>query len=112
MQQNAYGATDGAMDEVDAYFRLLWGLLAVLGVMLILYALLKKRFSVLNVRGNSAIKVIEMRPLMPKKSLCLVEVGGCQYLLGLSADRITLIAELQQSKKNSFSEVFEQTRDR
>lgn len=108
----ATAATSTNVDDIDAYFRVLWGLLAVLGIILILYAILKKRFSILNPRSNSVIKVIEIRPLMPKKSLCLIEVKGRQYLLGLGAEQITLVAELSPKNNDSFTEIFNQSRDR
>lgn len=107
---HAAAATSAPTDEVAAYFRLLWGLLAVVGIMLVLYAVVKKRFSILHPRTNSAIKILEIRPLMPKKSLCLIEVRGKEYLLGISTDQISLLASLDASsldtaQKESFSEI-------
>jgi flagellar protein FliO/FliZ len=93
--------------ETGAMLRLTWGLLVVLGIMLILYALVRKRFSLFQSPTGSAIKIVELRHLMPKKSLCLVEVRGRHYLLGLSADRVSLIAELPGDKKESFAAALE-----
>lgn len=103
--QAAAAASSGQADEIAAYFRLLWGLLAVVGILLVLYAFVKKKFSFLNPRGHSAIKVLEIRPLQPRKALCLIEVRGKEFLLGLSADHITLLAELNQPSTGSFSEI-------
>lgn len=95
--------------ETGAMLRLTWGLLVVLGIMLILYALVRKRFSLFQSPTGSAIEVVELRHLMPKKSLCLVEVRGQHYLLGLSADRVSLIAELPGERKESFATALEQS---
>ena len=79
-----------------AYLRFLAAMVLVIGIMLVLYALLKKRFSLLHNRGDSHIRVLETRPLAPRKSLCLVEVSGEEFLLGLSQDGISLLAALGQ----------------
>ncbi len=76
-----------------------WALLVVTGLILAIYGLAKKRLF-LGKMGGNAIKIIEMRPLMPKSSLALVEVRGKEYLLGISADRIQLIADLSQDAKD------------
>ena len=76
-----------------------WALLVVTGLILAIYGLAKKRLF-LGKMGGNAIKIIEMRPLMPKSSLALVEVRGKEYLLGISADRIQLIADLSQDTKD------------
>ena len=103
--QAAAATSNGQADEIAAYFRLLWGLLAVVGILLVLYAIVKKKFSFLNQGGHGAIKVLEIRPLQPRKALCLIEVRGKEFLLGLSADHITLLADLNQPSTGSFSEI-------
>ena len=47
-------------------------------------------------RGGSRIRVIETRPVAPHKSLCLAEVDGEEFLLGLSEDGISLLAAFGQ----------------
>ena len=69
-----------------------WALLVVVGLILAIYGLARKRLFLGKV-GGSAIKIIELRPLMPKSTLALVEVRGREYLLGISSDKIHLIAE-------------------
>lgn len=92
----------------NAALQTLWALLVVVGLILALYALARKRFA-LGSLGGGNIKVIEMRPLLPKTSLALVEVRGREYLLGISAGTIHLLADLSaqppQSPPTSFSQL-------
>ncbi len=99
-------AASGAGNMLADYFRMLWGLLIVLGIILLCYALLKKRFSLVGSQG-SAIKVVEMRPLAPKKSICLVNVKGKEYLLGIGTDSITLLASLDPPPRPTFQEALD-----
>lgn len=87
-----------------AGLRMFWGLLVVLGILLVIYALMRKRLSFFKNNDNSRIKIIEIRHLMPKKSLCLVEIGDQEFLLGLGNDTIKLIAEIGDCKKENFPE--------
>ncbi len=70
-----------------------WALLVVIGLILALYALARKRL-LLGKIGGKAITVVELRPLAPKTTLALVEVRGREYLLGLSPAGIHLLAEV------------------
>jgi len=90
----------GAADSLTgAYLRFVAALILVIGVMLVLYALVKKRFSLLHNRADSPIRVIETRPLAPRASLCLVEVRGQEFLLGLSQSGINLLAAFGESRR-------------
>lgn len=89
--------------------RMIWGLLVVLGIILVLYGLLKKRFSLLHSSAKQEIKVVEMKMLMGKKGLCLVEVRGQEYLLGIGNDTVTHIATLAEKKDPSFAETLAKT---
>ncbi len=79
---------------LDSSLKMIWGLLVVLGILLIIYGLVKKRVTLLQGGGKGHIKIIESRHLLPKKSLFLVEVRGREYLLGSGGDSLTLIASL------------------
>ena len=81
-----------------------WGLLVVLGILLIIYAIMRKRLSFIKHNDKSAIKIIEIRHLMPKKSLCIVEVGHQQYLLGLGNDIITMLSPVSTKTSGTFNE--------
>lgn len=105
----ASGATGTAVAAAD-YFRVIWGLLVVLGIILILYGVLRKRFSILQTGGASKhINIVEMKPLMGKKALCLVSVKGQEYLIGISGDNISHLATLSPKPESSFAEVLQAT---
>ena len=76
--------------------RTAWALLVVIGLILALYGLSKKRFF-LNKPGSKMINIIELRPLQPKSTLALVEVRGREYLLGISANSVHLLADLSEN---------------
>ena len=90
--------------SLAATLRLIWGLLIVLGALLVVYALAKKKLSFLTGDGGKgAIAIIEMRHLMPRKSLCLVKVRDQEYLLGLGNDQINLIAVINPQDTKNFA---------
>jgi flagellar protein FliO/FliZ len=98
-----------ADSDTANYFRVIWGLLVVLGIILILYGFFKKRFSLLSTGTNQEIKIVEIKPLMGKKALCLITVKGQEHLLGISGDRITHLAALTPQPESSFAEVLQAT---
>lgn len=100
---NSANIAAGTTIGMEGYFRMIWGLLVVLGVILLLYGLLKKRFSILASSEGKNIKVTEMKPLGSRKLLCLVEVKGEEFLLGISGDNITHLATLSGGVKDKIS---------
>jgi len=80
----------------SALLRTAWALLVVVGLILALYGLSKKRLFLGKIGGNAAITIIELRPLQPKSALALVRVRGREYLLGVSAGSIQLLADLSE----------------
>lgn len=109
LQAGPAQAAVNSTDEITSYFRVLWGLLIVLAIILLLFAIFRKRFSLLQPRGAKAIRVLEMQPLMPRKAICLVEVRGREYLLGIGTDAITLLADLNDHGRPSFKDVLADT---
>ncbi len=81
-------------DMASALLRTAWALLVVVGLILALYGLSKKRLLLLGKSSGTAIKIVELRPVQPKSTLALVEVRGREYLLGISANAIHLLADL------------------
>ena len=102
-------AADAALDSIGSYFRVIWGLLVVLGIILILYGIFRKRLSLFHSQASQSINILELKPLMSKKALCLVEVKGEEYLLGISSDRITHIATISSRKDSSFAATLSRT---
>jgi flagellar protein FliO/FliZ len=94
---------------VSATLRVVWGLLVVLGILFIIYGLMKKKMSFLHTPGKGIIKIVEVRHLMPKKALYLVEVRGQEFLLGAGQDRLDLIAALNRTPEESFAEILERS---
>jgi len=95
----------------SASLRLIWGLLVVLGILFIIYGLMKRKLPFLNMTQNGVIKVVEVRHLQPKKSLYLVEIRGQEFLLGAGQDRIELISAISPAhdSKESFAEALEKS---
>jgi len=91
---------------MQAYFRVVWGLAVVIALMLGVYYFVRKRFSPLHTRNDKTINILEIQPIMPKKSLCLIEVCGKKILLGITQDSITTITEFAQEtdSTNSFAD--------
>ena len=94
-------------DLISSSFRVIWGLLIVLGIILLLYGLLRKRFSLLSSLPDKEINILEIKPLMGKKALCLVEVRGTEYLIGISESQISNIATLPPNKTSNFKETLQ-----
>lgn len=109
LQAGSAQAAVNTTDDVTSYFRVLWGLLIVLALILLLFAIFRKRFSLIQPRGTKAIRVLEMQPLMPRKAICLVEVRGREYLLGIGTDAITLLADLNDPVRPSFRDILADT---
>ncbi len=80
--------------------RMLWALLVVIGVILVIFGLVRKRFGLGRMQQGN-IKVLELRHIMPKTTLALVEVRGKVMLLGIGAGRINLLADFPEDAANT-----------
>jgi len=78
--------------------KLFFGIVAVVGIMLLLHLLNRRGFTFLEKRRPGRIKIVEMRPVGGRKSLCLVEVRGEEILLGLGNDRVDFLYQIGSSK--------------
>ena len=100
--------------ESESFFstslRVIWGLLIVLGILFIIYGVMKKKMHFLHMQGKGIIKIIEVRHLMPKKSLYLVEVRGREFLLGAGQNNIELIAPISPAANDSFADILESSK--
>ena len=75
--------------------QMLLGLLLVIGLIFLL-AWLLRRVQRIGPRGAQVIKLLATQALGPRDRLVLVQVGGEQILLGLSAGRITPLHVLKE----------------
>ena len=89
----ALAATTPPVTMGSAFLQTIWALLVVIGIILVLYALTRKRFGI-GKRGTGKINLVELRHIMPKTTLALVEVEGKRLLLGIGSGRISLLADL------------------
>lgn len=101
-------AAESAEPLLSGGFRLFIGLLLVLGLMLLMYALSKRGLRWLPGHREGRIQIRETRPLGAKKALCLVEVKGRELLIGVSHERIELLCEFAPSAQQSFEQTLQQ----
>lgn len=82
----------------SALLQMLWALLIVIGIILIIFALARKRFDLgLGRIQQGNIKVLELKHIMPKQTLALVEVRGKVLLLGIGGGQINLLADYPEA---------------
>lgn len=92
---------------MDGYFRMIWALAIVVGIMFVIFAIVKKGFSPFAQSKDKKIKVIEIQAIMPKKSICLIEVNDKQYLLAISQDNIEKLDEFPIDRVEDFNTTLE-----
>lgn len=97
-----HAATEVPDPLIGSGLRMIAGLLLVLGLMLLLYALSKRGLRWLPGSREGRIHIRETRPLGGKKALCLIEVQGRELLIGVSNERIELLYELDAKAGQSF----------
>ena len=71
-----------------------WALLLVVGLILALYGIARRRLTGLRTAAG-VIRVVEMRPLTPRATLALVAVRDREYLLAVGQSGATLIAQVR-----------------
>jgi len=104
LPRTAAAADWGPDTMLPASLKLIGALAVILGLVLLLYYCSRKGFGFLPGPKTGAIKLIEARHLMPKKSLFLVEVRGRELLLGVGVDRIELLSLLDWQNTTPFEE--------
>jgi flagellar protein FliO/FliZ len=70
-----------------------WALLVVVGLILALYGIARRRLTGLRTTAG-AIRVVEMRPLTPRATLALVAVRDREYLLAVGQSGATFLAQV------------------
>lgn len=76
----------------SAMLQMLWALCIVVGLIFILYGLARRRFGI-GKTGSGEIRILEQRHIMPKASIALIEVRERQLLVGVTSERIELLAD-------------------
>ena len=86
-------------DLFSSFIKMVSALALVLGLMFVLFYLARK--TVLRGQGmapaGKVIKMIASHGLGPKKSIAVVNVAGEFLVLGIGAERITLLSKLESS---------------
>ncbi len=89
--QAAQSQEDGML---GSGLRVLGGMLLVLGLIYLIYALSRKKLAWLPGSRPGIIRVREVRSLGGRKALYLIQVRDRELLLGVSADRMELLSDL------------------
>ncbi|WP_051305818.1 flagellar biosynthetic protein FliO [Desulfogranum mediterraneum] len=69
-----------------------WALLLVIGLILILYGLVKRKLLPGSLQGK-AITILEVKPVMHRNSLALIEVHGRELLVAVSNNGVQLLSQ-------------------
>lgn len=85
-------------DPFHSSIKVFLALLIVLILILALSFLLRKRFSVFQQNDSSSITVVEVKQLLPRKTLIIVEIDGTRYLVGAGSDSVDTIIHLDNKK--------------
>ncbi len=101
----------GAESELSAgsmLLKMLWATGIVVGLILVLFGLARKKISFTGSNEGKSIKVLELRPMINRSTLALVEVHGQKMLLGISSSDIRLLTTITPDHSpDSFSEILE-----
>ncbi len=89
----AFAVTKPSMNMGSAFLQTIWALLIVIGIIMVIFALARKRFGIGRI-GEGKINLLELRHIMPKTTLALVQVEGKLLLLGIGAGNISLLADV------------------
>lgn len=106
------------LEENDLIFsglKMFIGMIVVVGLMLLVYVLHRKGIGILKAGKANRINIVEIRHLGGRKMLCLAEVNGQEFLLGLGNDRIDLLCRLTDKEaiadfKSEFRKQIEEER--
>jgi flagellar protein FliO/FliZ len=94
----------GSLESIDLFFsglKMFSGMIILVGIMLLVYALNRKGIGFLKKNKSDRIKIMEMRHLGGRKMLCMVEVKGRELLLGLGNERIDFLYDFSSSSTNT-----------
>lgn len=109
----AYALVSAETELVPLSLKVMGGLAIVLGIVLLLYAVVKKSGRWLPAGQNREINLVEVRYLAPKKALYLIEVNGSRLLLSSTSERMETLAQwpLKGDRPATFDHVLSETTD-
>lgn len=85
------------------------GSLIFFGALLIVFAVVKRFQKTPKTAAAETLKVIARKNLAPRQSLMVLEVEGKKVLIGVSAEQIQLLTELEDPFPAASDSSFEQT---
>lgn len=91
---NVSSTSGSSASSIATLSSMVGGLIVVL-VLIFFLAYLVKRFNLVP-SSQGVLKTIAVTPLGQKEKLVLVEVGGQQYLLGVTPNQVSLVDKLAQ----------------
>lgn len=91
---NVSSTSGSSASSIATLSSMVGGLIVVL-VLIFFLAYLVKRFNLVP-SSQGVLKTLAVTPLGQKEKLVLVEVGGQQYLLGVTPNQVSLVDKLAQ----------------
>ncbi len=95
-------AAENQFDPLNSGLRMLWGLGIVCAIIYVIFIIAKRHFSPLQQQKKGLINILEIKHIMPKKSILLIEVRGKEYLVGTGHDSISTIVPVQSATFSSY----------
>lgn len=86
-----WAASSEPVDFFSSGLKLFVGMAVVIGIMLLIHVMNRKGFKFLESRQSRRIKILENRPMGGRKSVCLLEIEGERFLLGVGNDRVDML---------------------
>lgn len=97
-------AADGALEGAAMLTRWL-AIIAVLALVLAATYFWQRRARSMTPGGGRKLRWLETLPVGPREKLVLVELNGRQVLVGVTAQQISVIAEISQVPTNTAIDV-------
>ncbi len=85
-----------SVDFTVLFLKMIFAMIFVIALALVLIRYVLPRLAIGRTRGRTTdIRVVDRIPLDARKSLCLLEVEGKRFLIGVSENYIGMVAELR-----------------
>lgn len=105
----AHGAGGGESLIADSMIlKMIWALCIVVALILIIFGIARKKFGLGMAMEGKHIRILELRPMMNRTTLALVEVYDQKMLLGISNNDIRFLTNVASPPdQESFHQVLE-----